>query len=305
MLRLASHGRTPIPNGFFAAIHWLLLRDPSQALARYYPSIEPRPRPVDAELWSVFRAFVLDRREEIRATIATRLTQTNEVRRCGYLLPAFAHVAALAGEKPLGLIEIGCSAALNLCFDRYAYDYGSGRRFGKLDASLALDVEVQGISLERLPTQLPRIDRRVGIDLNPIDADDSVEVDWLRALIWPEHHDRRALLERVLEVVRSTRVDLRRGDAAELIESVLDEMPREATPCVFQTHTLNQFPPAAREKLNNVLVKQGRRREVFFVSRLSRLTLDRFAPAGHERVDLAETDGHGRWFRWLVAGVDR
>ena len=70
-----------------------------------------------------------ERRDDLEALYATHNTQTNEVGRCGFLLPMFGLVAARA-RRPLAMIEAGASAGLNLLFDRYGYEYGAGRFIG-------------------------------------------------------------------------------------------------------------------------------------------------------------------------------
>jgi hypothetical protein len=59
--------------------------------------------------------------------------QTNEVRRCCYLLPAVMLAGQLA-SRPLALIEAGASAGAQPRLDRYAYDYGTGHLLGYPDS---------------------------------------------------------------------------------------------------------------------------------------------------------------------------
>ncbi len=302
LLAIAAQARKPFPNLFFAAVHWLLIREPSDPLAAHYPSIRPDARPA-GDPCPLLRSFVLDRADAIRQIVTTRLVQTNETRRCGYLLPAFSHVGTLADGRPLALIEIGCSAGLNLCFDHYAYDYGDGQRRGDAGSQLLLDIEVRDGQPADLPIRPTVVAQRVGLDLNPIRADDADQVDWLRALIWPEHHDRRALFERALSIARHVPLDLRRGDAADLIEEALDAAPADACPCVFQTHALNQFPQDAVERLTQAFERQRRRRDFFFLSRHNRLELEHHRPGGVNRWALAECDGHGRWLAWRPEAI--
>jgi hypothetical protein len=70
--------------------------------------------------------------------------QTNEVRRCSYLLPAVTLAARLAAPAPLALIEAGASARLNLGLDGYAYDYGTGTIAGDPRSQLTLQCELRG-----------------------------------------------------------------------------------------------------------------------------------------------------------------
>lgn len=93
-------------------------------LAGWYRSITDRPHPVGAgadDPWPHFRRLALDD-DLVAANLATRATQTNEVGRCLSLLPALSGVTADVGA-PLGLVEVGASAGLNLRFDHYGYRY--------------------------------------------------------------------------------------------------------------------------------------------------------------------------------------
>ena len=123
---------------FLAAVHDELLRDPDHPLAAYDPTVGgagPGPG-----LEGAIVALCEDRAERLEATLATRRTQTNETARCAGLLPGFA---AVAGGRPLALIEIGASAGLNLLWDRYAYDYGD-RAAGASSSGLTIACELVG-----------------------------------------------------------------------------------------------------------------------------------------------------------------
>jgi len=86
---------------------------------------------------------------------------------------------------------------------------------------------------------LPKIISRVGIDLNPIDVHDEAATRWLRALIWPEHSDRRQLLDAALTVASQHSVRLIAGDAAAVLPDLLPFIPSEAVLCLYHSYTLN------------------------------------------------------------------
>ena len=297
LLKLASTSRVPIPNLFLAAVHYLLLRDPSQALARCYPSIHPADsKEIDAKL---FRQFCLAHADAIRNLIQTRRVQTNEVARSGYLLPAFALASQRAKGRPLALIEIGAAAGLNLCFDQYAFDYGKpfGVR-GNRASTLKIAIELRGSVPPPIPDAPPAIAQRIGIDVDPIDLNDPDGIAWLEALIWPEHHDRREQLRSAIRVARTVPIQMVKGPATTLLAGIVNAIPADQVPCIFQTHSLNQFTPEARAKLMKTIDQLGSRREMFFISRDNRLVMDHYGGGEKDVMLLADCDAHGRWIEW-------
>ena len=298
LLALAGHTRAgqPAPNLFLGVVHFLWLRGVQHPMASFYPSLYPS-----------FRAFCLDHREEIRALLSTRIVQTNEVRRCACLLPTFGLVARKAGGRPLAVVEIGASAGLNLLWDRYGYDYGVGRQYGDAQSSVQLACTLRGDRCPPIPPVLPRVATRVGLDLTPIDVRDPDAVLWLRALVWPDEVGRAELLQRALQIAQRDPPRLIAGNALDLLPAVLATIPDDQTLCVFHTHTLNQFPPEARERLSCLLAEQGAKRDLFRVSiewlgrEHPRLELVSFEGGVQTEQLLAYCSHHGEWLAWLAA----
>lgn len=103
--------------------------------------------------------------------LRVRAVQTNEPGRAlCWGLPAM--VLELAHRR-FSLIDLGCSAGLNLVVDRTAIEY----RFGLN--------KVSGFDF-------PSPEARLGLDASPIDVRDEVESRWLEACIWPGQPERLA-----------------------------------------------------------------------------------------------------------------
>ena len=207
LLALAAHtrqGQAPTILLFYV-VHYLLLRGEKQPLAKFYASLTDNPAPPD-DAPTVFADFCREHREEIRGLITTRLVQTNEVLRSALLLPAIVLAAEKAVGAPLALVGLGASAGLNLFFDRYGYDYGRGLRCGDLSSLLQLSCELRGSPRPPIPTVMPKIASRIGIDLNPLDVRNHDEYLWLFAQIWPENSfkSRAERLRLAVELVRRT-----------------------------------------------------------------------------------------------------
>jgi hypothetical protein len=193
------------PNILFAAVHWHLLGGVSHPLADYYPSVTDDPK--SGTPFPAFWAFCAEYEDKLLPLLRNRRTQTNAVRRCTALFPAFSHVPNEVNGEPLALVELGPSGGLNLCWDRYRYDYGNAGRYGT--GECVLDAEIRGETSPPLPEEFPRVASRVGIDLNPLDVQDETDARWLLALVWPEHGDRHRLLRRATNVARQQPPELR------------------------------------------------------------------------------------------------
>ena len=111
--------------------------------------------------------------------------------------------AAPAGQ-PHALVEVGESAGLCLCPNRYSYRFTTSMGEHRLgETEIVLPCAVTGPA--PLPEQLPDVMWRAGLDLNPLQADRDRDRRWLASLIWPEQIDRAQHLEQSLDLSPPTR----------------------------------------------------------------------------------------------------
>lgn len=185
------------------------------------------------------RRLVTDDADRLRDTMLARATQTNEPARCGALLPV---LAALPG--PLALIEVGSSAGLCLYPDRYAYEY-DGVPVGP-PSPVRLSVATTGGV--PVPSSVPTVVARIGIDLNPLDPADPDDRAWLRALIWPGPHAdaRLSRLAAAAEVAAGEPATTLTGDLLDRLPDALALAPTGCTVVAFHTAVLPYLPTDAR-----------------------------------------------------------
>jgi len=270
-------GRAPhrqrIPNLLLASVHRVLFDHPDEELAEYYASVGGSRLP-DGNLAKAFARFVARYRAEIDPLLATGETQTNEVLRGAQLLPAFSWVQATT-RRPLGLIEIGPSAGLLLHTDRYDYRY----EFSDGTVLNGGEASAQGVPPLRCPihgsctpeqlrlfvTKPLRVSSRVGLDLNPLSPADPEAVAWLRALVWPEHAERRERLLAALDHAARRPVKLRKGDAVRILADAVESVADNAIPCVFVSNSLPHWSAEGREELVALVRELGARRDLVFV----------------------------------------
>lgn len=291
----------PVPNLLFGAVHYLLLKGNEHKLKDYYPSIVVQSKP-HKDSFIYFKDFCLINKSEIKKLLQTKLVQTNEVRRCAYLYPVFSFIYEVT-KKPLALIEIGTSAGLQLLWDQYSYSYSTNEVVGKVGAKLHISSELKGDIAPFLHITSPPVSSRTGIDLNIVDVTDEEEFLWLKSLIWPEHKERLEMFEKAASYLKDIPIDLVEGDGVTLLRDYVDSVSNDCTVCIFHTHVANQMPLEKRNLLLSTVESLGKNRDVFHIYNNildKNLHLDYYLNNEEHKLTVAETEGHGKWFKWLL-----
>lgn len=264
------------------------------------------------------RSVLTGRWEQVRSTVLSRATQTNEPGRCATLLPV---LASLPG--PLALLEVGCSAGLCLFPDRYSYRFSTPRHLVSLDppggpSPVVLDCEVLGDA--PLPRALPDVVWRGGIDVNPLDVGDDDAMRWLRTLVWPEHEDRRARLAAAVALAREdppwTVRSIVRGDLLEELPGLVEQVPDDATLVVFHSAVIAYL--ADRDRVRFTEMMPGLRGHwlsnegTAVLPGLSPPPRPTGSPVGADPLvmaldgrPVAWAHGHGRAVHWIEEGAAR
>jgi len=289
----------PVPNLLLAGVQYLLSSS-KEDLAHFYPSLTTTPKAI-SEVYPVFKAFVLSHSDELKTLFQEKLVQTNEIRRCAYLYPMMTEIYE-RHKKPLAFIEIGASAGLQLGMDQYNYCYNQQLHINNSNSDFVLSSENQGQTLPTSISNAPVVCKRVGIDLNPIDIHNEEELQWLQALIWPEHQERRLMLNQALPILKELDLQLIKGDAIKLIKDISREINEDAMLVVYHTHVANQIPMELRLELMEQLKEISMERPLYHCyNNLFDMQLHQdFIDQGEiESIRTMERpDGHARWFKW-------
>ena len=197
--------------------------------------------------YAELRPWLIAHWDEIAAIALTHATQTNEAARCATLLPLLSAI-----EGPIALLEVGASGGACLLPDRYSYEYvtvdGPVQHLHPDDGPSSVRLRCTIDPADAVPTRMPEVVWRAGIDLNPLSYANPDDVQWLQMLVWPEHTERRERLDAVASVVRTNPPRIVQGDALELLPAVAAEAPKDATLVVFHSAVLLYMPPADRER---------------------------------------------------------
>jgi hypothetical protein len=212
--------------------------------------------------------------------------------------------------------------------DRYGYRYlqpdGDVFTFGQpMAPELVLEAEARAVAVPDWVATPLRIVSRVGIDRNPIHADDADQTDWLRACIWLEHLERLARLDAALDEARSAELDLRTGDLNDLLPAAVAQAPEEAVVLILSSHVLPYMAEPDRRRFADLVAELAQTRDLMLVLNEDCQLSEGFgvaAPAADERyianslvdhtvggtgagrlvaVTLAKVDAHGSWLEWL------
>ena len=255
----AAPARKRHPTVILAALHDLALAGRAPALATAYAAADG-----DAAAAAAIDTLVR-MTDPVVATAVRRPLRTGETGRYAVLYPAIAEAARRAGANAIGLIDVGCSAGLNLNVDRVGITYGDGQSLGDPSSPVQLTPSVVGD--RPIPARaMPEVVARIGIDLDPVDVTDPDEARWLRACLWPDQPERAALLDAELALAATAPPLLLRGDAVEMLPEAFARVPPDALPVVTTTWALSSFPLEGRLRFLQRLDEAATHRAVAWVS---------------------------------------
>ena len=227
----------------------------------------------------------------LREWVATERVQTNEPRRCWWLVPCFLEVTRRTGAEVFDCVELGCSAGLNLLWDRYGYEYVAGA----LDGSPIFSGEERGRPVPL--AALPRVRSRVGVDLAPPDVRTDEGVRLLKSFVWAGQGQRLADLDAAVEVWRRDPPEIVAGDLVDELPSLLARRRDDAVLLVWETAVLGYLPEERREQARALLAEA----DCVFVS------TGRPQAGSHDYYGLyvdgdevAHAEFHGAWIEWLL-----
>jgi hypothetical protein len=245
------------PNVLLAAAHYLVLSGIAHPLADVYAGrADPDLAP------ALFRDLCLSQRHNVGRMLASRHTQTNEPGRAALLAVGLAAAADLVGE-PIGLLDAGCSAGLNLLIDCYRFDYGPMGSLGPADSPVTITCDLRGPA--PVPARLPAIAARLGIDRSPVDLTQADDVRWLLACVWPDT-GRLARTAAAIELARWHPPNLMPGDMVTNLDAALDTFDPSVPIVVVTTSACGYLSTAQRHAFLAVLQRRARRQPLAWLS---------------------------------------
>jgi len=247
------------PRLILAALHDLALAGHAPTLAAAYAAADGDAA-AEAAIDTLLRLT-----DSVVATAVRRQVRTDETGHGAVLYPAVAEAARRVGADAVGLIDVSCSAGLNLTVDRVGITYSNGQSLGDMSSPVQLSCSIVGD--RPLPTRaLPEVVARVGIDPDPVDVTDPESARWLHACVWPDQPERRARLEAELGLAATAPPLLLPGDAVDVLPDAFAAVPAGALPVVTTTWALSSVPLESRLRFLHRLEEAASHRAVAWVS---------------------------------------
>ncbi len=255
----AAPARRRHPASILAALHDLALAGRAPALAAAYGAADGDGAAA-AAIDTLLRMT-----DSVAAIAARRRPRTIETAGCAVLYPAIAEAARRVGAAAVGLVDVGCSAGLNVNVDGVGITYSNGQSLGDPSSGVQLSSSIAGD--RDIPTRaMPEVVARVGIDLDPLDVTDGEDARWLRACVWPDQPERAARLDAELALAATAPPQLLHGDPLVLLPDAFARVPAGALPVVTTTWALSRFSLESRLRFLHRLDDAAAGRAVAWVS---------------------------------------
>lgn len=249
LLSLPSHAMQP--NMLLAAVHDRVLQGLEPELASHYDGRGP------GDVGPAFIDAVHRSRAPLAVVLNARRTQTNEIGRIAFIVPA---LAALDLTQPPTLVDVGTSAGLTLTLEHCRIDYGPHGALGPFDSPVRVQCDV----LHGNPPVRPvAVAGRIGLDRNPLDPAVPEDFRWLVACTWPDT-GRLSRTRAALELAAAHPSALRAGDAVDDLPALLRET--KGAVVITTTWVMAYLPPKRRTEFAECLADASASRPVFWVS---------------------------------------
>ncbi|MCO6051102.1 DUF2332 family protein [Mesorhizobium sp. RP14(2022)] len=283
-------------------LHALVLNQRDPVLSAAFP-----PRAANAFILRALLPATFRNHDRALSRALDSPPQTNEVGRSAMLLPGLL-LLSREWNLPLALHEIGSSAGLNLCLDRFHYQYGE-QAWGDPQSAVQLAPELLA---EPVPLEGDlRIVSRQGSDRAPVSLFVPEQVTRLRSFVWPDQTARLERLDAAVGIAQEERVRVRRAEATDAVRRMLSERKSGEGTVLMHSVVWQYLPEETRQAIVELMVEAG---EGASADRpLAWLRMEpASAPAGTEPFaaltlttwpgaktrHLADCDFHGRWIAW-------
>jgi len=243
-----------------AALVHRAVADRAHPLARYLP---PTTAPVGPDFVDHVRAALGDA-APLGELTARHTYQCNPPRRLAVSVMALAAATEGMDLAPALHVDVGTASGIGLLLARTRALVGD-LSVGDAAATLALPLELRGAPLDVARLRVPRIERAIGIDLDPPDLRDPACLSWMRACQYPIAEEWAFFDAAIAQALASER-RIERGSATEWLPRLAAEMPSGQPLVVTDTYVAVFMDEETREEMRRELDAIARVRPVVWIS---------------------------------------
>ena len=256
-----------------------------------------------SDVYSKYRAFVLENAPEVQETLAARSVNKNEIRRSACLRALLISVCDLMGWPRVHLVDIGCSIGINLLLDDLPAGHPPHERQSGEAEILTAHTRVKAGRPPQSP--MPQIQSRIGLDTERLDPNDPDDRNWVLSHILPEDSGQMEAMNKALDILAKNPPGVLVGDASELINEAVDQLSRDVPVVFLHSLMLHQLRARQRARLLTSIKEISSERPCARISmelsgELCQLRL--FSPDTQEDGALmGVADMDARWMTWNTA----
>jgi hypothetical protein len=292
------------PHLVTAAIHALLIGSPGDPLAEYFPTLGGTRSVSETDFLLCLGAFVAGHKGRLVQSIQRRdLVVKTDVRRAAVLRSLVASAWDELGRPArYALIDLGCSVGTNLLLDRF--DTQVGAKEIRMCIAEGVSVEVSILAGRIASVELPKAERRIGIDLYGFDVESEEDRNWLLGSLMPEDVDAFVALRAAMAVLKSDPPEFQIGDAATKLQAAMPAIDSDVALIVMHSMMAHDVSPENWGIISEMVLEEAARRPVARVSMEiggAATTLEgKFGPTQARRV-FGRADFDGAWIKWARA----
>ena len=286
------------PHMLMATVHSLVMGDPGCDLARHFPSVSGRERP-NEDPFPAFKAFVLEHKDRIMDIISKGRVNKTIFRRSACFRAALVEAARLNGWDKVHLVDIGCSAGLNLLNDQWRIRYGDLGEVGPEDSPVKFNIEVR----EGIPPMgdVPEILSRTGIDFDLFDLNDPAQENWLLGFLFPDDIGMVESTRGALRHLRMVPPNFVQGSVSEKLPGVLAGLPGDDPVVVIHSMLFYRLDPREKVVINRAIVECAKNRPtvrigVEIIGREANIILA--DPMAEDQLYLGSAEHNAEWMSW-------
>jgi len=240
----------------------LLFRAETQSDHPLTPYLKEPCPPFDGVFRAAFRRALTEDRSELSVLLARHTYQCNPPRRMAVSLLMAATVTK--GWPAAWHIDVGTASGIGLLLGEVRV-VADGVRIGPDDACLEYPLDLRGAPLDVAALSGPKIERSIGIDLDPPNLRDADCRAWMRACQFPIKQE-LAYFEQAVELLLARSPRIERGSATDLLPSLAREMPPGKPLIVTDTYVAVFMSEEVREQMRCELDAIAQTRPVVWIS---------------------------------------